>query len=147
MLAKHSAPSFPISESKSSALFDLVHYDIWGPTHVLSMGGFSYYVCFFYNYLCFIWFHFMRHRSDVFQIYANFIIMVHTQFNQNVFPLHFVKTLLLMALYLNSPLPIHLKRMVLLNTSINIFSRPIVLFFYTTSVWPKVILTSIYLIN
>ena len=45
-LAKYQTLPFPSSESVSVASFDLVHSDIWGPSLVTSLGGFSYYVSF-----------------------------------------------------------------------------------------------------
>lgn len=42
-LAKQKRASFPISTSISSACFDMIHCDIWGPFSIESHGGFKYF--------------------------------------------------------------------------------------------------------
>lgn len=48
------------------------------------MGCFFYYMCFIDDYLRFTWVYLMLHRSDICHIYADFITMVLSQFNQLV---------------------------------------------------------------
>ena len=38
--------SFPHYDFKASSPFDLVHSDLWGPAHVVSVNGFKYYIFF-----------------------------------------------------------------------------------------------------
>ncbi|KAG9439538.1 hypothetical protein H6P81_019703 [Aristolochia fimbriata] len=43
-LGKHTALPFHTSETRSLAPFDVIHYDIWGPAPIATMGGSSYYL-------------------------------------------------------------------------------------------------------
>ena len=45
-LAKFSALSFNRSISISSSPFDLIHYDVWGPSHIATKRQSRYYVSF-----------------------------------------------------------------------------------------------------
>ena len=49
-LSKHHALPFFNSDSVSSALFDLIHSDSWGPAPHISIGGSRYFVIFIDNY-------------------------------------------------------------------------------------------------
>ncbi|KAI3412713.1 uncharacterized protein J3R85_017059 [Psidium guajava] len=83
-LAKQSAKPFPISNSRSSAIFDLIHSDVWGPAPLSSKSGFKYYVSFIDDYSRYTWVYLMRQRSDFFSIYQSFTTMVSTQFNRKI---------------------------------------------------------------
>lgn len=43
-MAKHKRSVFPTSISSTSACFELLHTDIWGPFHVCSMNGDRYFL-------------------------------------------------------------------------------------------------------
>ena len=45
-LAKQPALPFNNSDSVSSAPFDIIYYDFWGPSPTVTMGGSIYYVIF-----------------------------------------------------------------------------------------------------
>ena len=77
-LGKHHVLPFNRSDSISSAIFDLVHIDIWGPSPIPTMGGVIYFVIFVDDYSRFTWIYFMKHRSQLFQIYASFASFVQT---------------------------------------------------------------------
>ena len=42
--AKQSRDKFPVSEHKASAIFELVHCDLWGPYRTISSCGASYFL-------------------------------------------------------------------------------------------------------
>ena len=81
-MAKQIATSFSSSDNVSSACFDLVHSDVWGPSPVLSISRYSYYICFIDDFSRYTWVYLLRHRSEVFQIYTDFTNMIHTQFQK-----------------------------------------------------------------
>ncbi|KAI3427499.1 ATG13 domain-containing protein [Psidium guajava] len=83
-LAKQSAKPFPISNFRSTAIFDLIHSDVWGPAPLSSKSGFKYYVSFIDNYFRYTWVYLMRQRSDFFAIYQSFTTMISTQFNRKI---------------------------------------------------------------
>jgi hypothetical protein len=43
-LGKQLALPFHNSESMSTGIFDLIHNDVWGPSPIISIGGFRYFV-------------------------------------------------------------------------------------------------------
>jgi hypothetical protein len=54
-LGKQPALPFKNSESIASASFDLIHYDVWGPSHVPSMSGSRYFVIFVDDFSRYTW--------------------------------------------------------------------------------------------
>jgi hypothetical protein len=68
----------------SSAPFDLVHSDIWGPALVPTEGGSRYFVIFLDDYSRYTWIYLLQHRSKLPQIYQNFHQMVQTQFSRTI---------------------------------------------------------------
>ena len=54
-LFEHHVLPFSNSDSISSAPFDLIYYDIWGPTPNDTMGGSRYFVIFVHDYSRFTW--------------------------------------------------------------------------------------------
>jgi hypothetical protein len=44
-LGKLSRLPFSCSENSSTGIFDKIHCDLWGPSHVLPIGKFRYYAC------------------------------------------------------------------------------------------------------
>src|SRR3954463_14243451 len=83
-LAKQTATSFITSNHISSEHFDLIHSDIWGPSPVTSISGYSYYVSFIDDCSRYTWVYLMRHRSEVLQIYTDFTNMIYTQFHKRI---------------------------------------------------------------
>ena len=47
----------------------MVHTNVWGPSPVLSLEGFRFYVTFIDDFNRKVWVYFLKHKSDVF---ANF---------------------------------------------------------------------------
>jgi histone deacetylase 1/2 len=50
---------------------ELIHSNVWGPD-IASSGGFKYYVSFIDDYSCFCWIYFLKHKSDVQQVFYVF---------------------------------------------------------------------------
>ena len=49
--------------------FEIVHSDVWGPTPVISKGGFAYYVIFVDDYTRYCWIYFLKHKHEVFYVF------------------------------------------------------------------------------
>ena len=80
-LAKQPALSFNRSFSSSDSPFDLIHSDIWGPSHVSSINGHRYFVLFIDDFSRFTWIYFLKNHLELPQIYISFARMVKTQFS------------------------------------------------------------------
>lgn len=79
-LAKSKRLSFPVSRKRSSALLDLIHCDLWGPSLVTSTAGFRYYVIFVNDYSRFTWFYPLHAKSDFYATFISFQAFVENQF-------------------------------------------------------------------
>ncbi|GKV28220.1 hypothetical protein SLEP1_g37301 [Rubroshorea leprosula] len=82
--AKQPALSFSSSHSHSTAPFDLVHSDVWGPSPTPTMGGSRYFVLFIDDHTRFTWIYLMKSRSELSQIYIDFATMVKTHILDSV---------------------------------------------------------------
>lgn len=68
----------------TSAPFDLVHCDVWGPFHVASCSGFRYFLTIVDDLTRFTWVYLLRNKSDALQIVPTFFNMVDTQFHKTI---------------------------------------------------------------
>ena len=66
----HQLP-FASSSHMSSALFELIHTDVWGPA-LLSVNNSKCYVSFIDDYSRFVWIYFLKNKSDVEVIFHQF---------------------------------------------------------------------------
>ncbi|KAI0523320.1 hypothetical protein KFK09_005715 [Dendrobium nobile] len=80
-VAKCHKISFNKSVSVSSAAFDLIHSDVWGPTPVYSSEGFHYYVVFIDDFTRFSWMYLMKNKQETFSKFKLFQQYVQTQFH------------------------------------------------------------------
>ena len=81
-LGKQPALPFNISESMSTNIFDLIHYDVWGPSSVSSISGSRYFVVFVNDYSRYSLIFHMKDCSELLQVYSNFAKIVETQFSK-----------------------------------------------------------------
>ena len=77
-LGKQLALPFNTSESIFTDIFDLIHFDVWGPFPVSSIGRFRYFIVFIDDYSHYNWIFHMKHRFELLQVYSNFAKMVET---------------------------------------------------------------------
>ena len=75
---------FNNSESMSTDIFDLIHYDVWGSSTISSIGRSQYFVFFVDDYSCYSWIFHMKYRFELLQVYSNFAKMVETQFSKRI---------------------------------------------------------------
>nr|ABD32757.1 Integrase, catalytic region [Medicago truncatula] len=67
--------------SISSAKFDLLHFDIWGPLACPSVHNHKYFLTIVDDFSRFVWIILLKNKSDVSMHVKNFINMIHTQYN------------------------------------------------------------------
>ena len=80
VLAKSHKYSYAPSLTHSIKLFVLIHYDVWGLAPTCNTHGFSYYVLFVDDCTQMSWVYFLKHKSEVFDVFVKLYHMVLTQF-------------------------------------------------------------------
>ncbi|MFV1056248.1 DDE-type integrase/transposase/recombinase, partial [Klebsiella pneumoniae] len=83
-IAKSHKLPFTLSEKRTTAPFQLIHSDLWGPTVVPSFAGFRYYICFVDDFTKYTWLYPLKHKSQAYTTFVTFEKMVKTQFNSHV---------------------------------------------------------------
>ncbi|CAB78643.1 reverse transcriptase like protein [Arabidopsis thaliana] len=61
-----------------------IHCDLWGPSPVMSVQGFRYYVIFIDNYSRYCWFYPLKLKSDFYTIFAKFQALVQNQLQSKI---------------------------------------------------------------
>jgi len=56
----------------SSSPFDLIHFDVCGPSPVATKGGSRYYASFIDDHTCYCWVYLVKYRSKFFEKYTVF---------------------------------------------------------------------------
>jgi len=69
----HRLPS-SLSQTVYFAPLELIYSDLWGPSHISSSNGFSYYISFVDAYSKFTWIYFLKNKSETFSIFQQFKI-------------------------------------------------------------------------
>jgi hypothetical protein len=68
-----------VRKEKKSEKLELVHIDVWGPSHVSSLGGSHYYVTFIYDATRKTWVDCIRQKSDVFDTFKKWKALVENE--------------------------------------------------------------------
>ena len=58
---------------------ELIHTDLWGPSLVVSLGGSRYYITFIDDSSRNVWVYFLKNKSDVFETFKKWKVMVETE--------------------------------------------------------------------
>src|SRR5436190_11404801 len=83
-MSKSTRLPFPASfDIKTSFPFQLVHSDVW-QSPALSVSGYKYYLLFTDDYSRYTWLYFMRHKSEVFAHFKNFVAHISNQFSTQI---------------------------------------------------------------
>ena len=83
-LGKQPSFHFNNSESISNSIFELIHFDVLGPSPVTSIGGSRYFFVFIDDYSRYSWIFSMKCHSELLPIYSNFAKMVEIQFSKHI---------------------------------------------------------------
>jgi hypothetical protein len=87
-LAKEPTLSFNNNDSFSHTSFDLIHFDIWGPSLTATVGRFKHYVIFFDYFSRYTWIYLMHNHSELAQICRTFAQIISTQFSKAIKVFH-----------------------------------------------------------
>ncbi|KAL2248151.1 UNVERIFIED_CONTAM: Retrovirus-related Pol polyprotein from transposon TNT 1-94 [Sesamum indicum] len=83
VLGKHHKVHFPASPSPnpsmSTCILDFVHADVWGPSNVPTHGGNRYFLSIIDNFCRKVFVFLMKHKSDVFEKFENWRVLVENQ--------------------------------------------------------------------
>ncbi|KAL0439031.1 UNVERIFIED_CONTAM: Retrovirus-related Pol polyprotein from transposon TNT 1-94 [Sesamum latifolium] len=83
ILGKHHKVQFPSSSSQkstsSSCTLDYIHADVWGPANVPTHGGNRYFLPIIDNYSRNVFVFLMKHKSEVFEKFKNWKVLVENQ--------------------------------------------------------------------
>ena len=75
---------FPNSHFVASSPFELVHFDVWGPTPVMSIDGFHCYVLFVDHFTRLTWLYLLKSKSEIFSKFIELKAMIETQFSTKI---------------------------------------------------------------
>jgi len=68
-LGKHHCATYQSRvNNRSSSAFELVHSDVWGPSHVPSVKGFRYFLIFIDDFSCMTWLYLLKKVSEVYVV-------------------------------------------------------------------------------
>jgi transposase InsO family protein len=76
--------SYQDSLNKSSAPFDLIHTDVWGPCPVISRSNYRWFVLFVDDHSRMTWLYLLKTKDEVHTIFKDFHTMVLTQFGKKI---------------------------------------------------------------
>ena len=83
-LGKQIALPFNNSVSHALSSFDLIHFDLWGPSPISTPGGSRYFVIFVDDFSRYTWIYLFKNCSELYQIYRDFTKMIETQFSKPI---------------------------------------------------------------
>ncbi|KAL2905680.1 Retrovirus-related Pol polyprotein from transposon RE1 [Bienertia sinuspersici] len=83
-MARQTRLSFSTSSIKSSSPFQLLYLEIWGPYHIVTHNGCKSFLTIVDDFTRMTWVHMLTFKSDVSQIFAQFVNFVATQFHASV---------------------------------------------------------------
>lgn len=82
--AKQTRNSFPVNSIKTSAAFELLHVDVWGPYKVKNHNNCNQFVTIVDDFSRYTWVNLIQFKSDVPSVLSSFINYVEQQFSSKV---------------------------------------------------------------
>ena len=83
-MGKSTRIPFLSSDFVSNKCLERIHFDLWGPSPVISTQGFQYYVILIDNYFRYAWFYPLKLKSDFLPVFLAFQSMVENQFGTKI---------------------------------------------------------------
>ncbi|XP_060972468.1 uncharacterized protein LOC133038362 [Cannabis sativa] len=80
-LGKNHKQAFRISLNRASKPLEIIHIDLWGPSHITAKDGYRYYVHFVDDYSRYTWIFPLVEKNQAFDTFVRFKSMVEKQFN------------------------------------------------------------------
>ena len=81
VLAKSHKHSYFPNNTRANKPFDLVHSDVQGPAPDINSHGFAYFVLVVDDCTLMCWVYFLKHKSEVFDVFVKFYNMILFQFH------------------------------------------------------------------
>lgn len=75
---------FPVSDSKASRTFEIIHCDLWGPYNTVSSCGARYFLTLVDDFSRAVWVILLIDKTEVNKMFLNFFSMIERQFNAKV---------------------------------------------------------------
>jgi len=79
-LSKSTRLPFSPSLSIANEMFELVHYNVWGPT-IESFDGYKYFITFIDDFSRVTWIYLLKFKSEVVDVFKDFHMLIMTQFS------------------------------------------------------------------
>uniref|UniRef100_A0A251TUQ9 Putative zinc finger, CCHC-type n=1 Tax=Helianthus annuus TaxID=4232 RepID=A0A251TUQ9_HELAN len=83
-LAKSQRLPFELNNKRALHPLDLIHCDLWGPSPVVSVDNYRYYVAFVDDHSRFCWIYPLRLKSEFYKVLTIFMKFVQTQFSRKI---------------------------------------------------------------
>lgn len=80
-IGKSSKLHLSSSNFKSTQFLDLLFCDVWGPAPIISSDGHNYFLLCVDNFSRYIWIFPLKHKSDVYNVFKQFMTTIECQFN------------------------------------------------------------------
>jgi transposase InsO family protein len=84
LYGKKNRVRFPSGATRAEGILQLVHSGVFGPVSVSSLGKFVYYVSFIDDFSRKTWIHFLRNKSEVFDMFKEFKALVENQTKKRI---------------------------------------------------------------
>jgi transposase InsO family protein len=78
---KQTRSSYVPSDNRSDVPLQIIHSDVWGPSRVVAINGYRYFVTFIDCCTRTTWLYVLRNKSDVFECFKDFHNLIMTQHN------------------------------------------------------------------
>ena len=79
IFGKQKRVSFPKAKHRTQGILDYIHYDLWGPSKVPSLGGKCYVLTFVDDFSRKVWVYFLRQKNETFSMFKKLKALLENQ--------------------------------------------------------------------